>query len=290
MQETGSKSISKEVGGLFDKIREQALQYSHLMEELEQLARNTALQSDQMQRGFEQLREANHDTLRRVEHTAQEIFTTINHKATTLNELYEELSSIEQTRQALQELNSVLQTQKREIEKIIKTSETHFKRIADESYLGFENKVAFQFQQIKDEIHVLDKKLLGLLDLHRREMREVQEDIDQFKNKVTETKYIVDETTKIIDAMIEDAEGRIDSKILHAHATVRQQLSQMEQTMLDANLDKGSMGMPEVLGRHEVEQLRTRMRGLEKSVGSLRSISIGLAITALILALIALVL
>lgn len=289
MQGTESKSISKEVSGLFDKIREQALQYSQLMEELEQLARTTALQSEQMQKDFEQLRGTNHDALRRVENTAQETLSTINHKAATLNELYEQLSSIEQTRQALQELNAVLQTQKREIEKIIKTSEAHFKRIADESYLGFENKVALQFQQIKDEIRVLDKKLLGLLDLHRREMREVQEDIDQFKNKVTETKYIVDETTKIIETMIEDAESRIDSKILYAHATVRQQLSQMEQNIIDAN-EKDSSASSDHTSRHEVEQLRARIRGLEKNIGSLRSISVGLAITALILALIALVL
>lgn len=290
MQETGSKSISKEVGGLFDKIREQALQYSHLMEELEQLARDTALQSGQMREEFEQLREANQGALRRVESTSEETLSTISHKASTLNELYNQLSSIEQTRQALQELNVVLQTQKREIEKIIKTSEAHFKRIADESYLGFENKVAFQFQQIKDEIRVLDKKLLGLLDLHRREMREVQDDIDQFKNKVTETKYIVDETTKIIDAMIEDAESRIDSKILHAHTTVRHQLSQMEQNIADAVGDKDSSGGMDASTRREVEQLRARMRSLEKNVGSLRSISIGLAIAALVLALVALVL
>lgn len=284
MHKTDSKSISNEVAGLFDKIREQALQYGRLMEDLDESARQIARHEEHIRAEFVLLKESSRETLKLVEENSREALSTINHKAATLNELYDQLSSIEQTRRSLLELNRVLQTQKREIEKIIKSSETQIKRIAEETYLGFESKVALQFQQIKDDIHLVDSRLLGLLDLHRREMRQVQDDIDQFKNKVTETKYIVDETTKIVGTMIEDAEKRIDIKLGAAQVSLQHRIQ--EATLIasePAVLDNSSN-----VSRRDVDVLRERIKGLEKSVVSLRSLSIGLAAGALILALIAL--
>lgn len=284
MHKTDSKSISNEVAGLFDKIREQALQYGRLMEDLDESARQIARHEENIRAEFVLLKDSSRETLKLVEENSREALSTINHKAATLNELYDQLSSIEQTRRSLLELNRVLQTQKREIEKIIKSSETQIKRIAEETYLGFESKVALQFQQIKDDIHLVDSRLLSLLDMHRREMRQVQDDIDQFKNKVTETKYIVDETTKIVGTMIEEAEKRIDIKLGAAQASLQHRIQ--EATLITSEpvvLDNSSN-----VSRRDVDVLRERIKGLEKSVVSLRSLSIGLAAGALILALLAL--
>lgn len=289
MQKTASNSISKEVAGLFDRIREQAREYGRLMEELDRLTRETAEQGERVHRELEEFRSEGRTTLKRVEETTQQALSTIEHKASTLNELYTQLSTIEQTRTSLMELSSVLQTQKREIEKIIKTSENQFRRIAEESYHAFETRVALQFQQIKDDVRVLDNKLIGLLDLHRREMRQVQDDIDQFKNKVTETKYIVDETTKIVGTVIEEAEQRIDSKLMNAQLAIQHQLQSNtivpSETSSAATVPEGAF-----VARRDVDQLRERVRTLEKNVGTQRTISISLAVAALILALIALVL
>lgn len=288
MHKTDSKSISSEVAGLFDKIREQAMQYGRLMEELDEFARQVARQGEQVRDEFVALKESSRETIRTIEDNSREALSTINHKAATLNELYDQLSTIEQTRRSLLELNKVLQTQKREIEKIIKTSENQIKRIAEESYLGFENKVALQFQQIKDDLHVIDTKLLGLLDLHRREMRQVQDDIDQFKNKVTETKYIVDETTKIVGTKIEEAEQRIDTKLAAAQIAIQHQI-QEAMAQLPEPSSTGSDGTPAAAAsRRDVDLLRDRIKNLEKNVSTLRSVSIALAVGACMLALVAL--
>ncbi len=286
--EPTSKSISAEVAGLFDKIREQARDYGRLMTELDTLARSTAAQGERVREECDFMHAAGEESLKHVEDTMRSALSTLEHKASTLDSLYEQLSTIEQTRSSLQELSAVLQTQKREIEKIIKTSENQIRRIAEDSYLHFETRVALQFQQIKDDIRVLDNKLVGLLDLHRREMRLVQDDIDQFKNKVTETKYIVDETTKIVTTMIEEAEQRIETKLFHAQLSIQNQYAAAAsnaEPLPSMDTSSGSYA-----GRREVDLLRDRVKGLEKNVTSLRTISIGLAITAMIIALAALVL
>lgn len=281
--ESPSKSISAEVAGLFEKIREQARDYGRLMVELDTLARSTAAQGERVREECDFMQAAGRETVRRVEDTMRSALTTIEHKATTLNALYDQLSTIEQTRASLQELSSVLQTQRREIEKIIKSSDNQIKRIAEETYLNFETRVALQFQQIKDDIHVIDNKLIGLLDLHRREMRLVQDDIDQFKNKVTETKYIVDETTKIVTTMIEEAEQRIETKLFNA------QLALQAQHLASVSIDPlPPLETSSSVSRREVDSLRDKVRTMEKSVATLRTISIGLAITAMLTALAAL--
>jgi len=285
MSTTESKSISAEVAGLFDKIREQAREYGRLMTELDTLTRQTSLQGERVREECDFMRAAGQESIRRVDEIMNKALSTIDHKASTLNALYDQLSTIEQTRNSLQDLSSVLQTQKREIEKIIKTSENQIRRIAEESYHNFETRAALQFQQIKDDIRVLDNKLVGLLDLHRREMRLVQDDIDQFKNKVTETKYIVDETTKIVTTMLEEAEQRIDSKLFNAHLAIQMNnsaSSAAEPVSVDVNTSTYA-------GRREVDQLRERLKGLEKSLASQRIVSIGLAIAAMLIALAALI-
>ncbi len=285
--ESTSKSISAEVAGLFDKIREQARDYGRLMVELDTLARTTATQGERVREECDFVHAAGQESLRKVDDTMRSALSTLEHKASTLNALYDQLSTIEQTRASLQELSSVLQTQKKEIEKIIRTSENQIKRIAEESYHHFETRVALQFQQIKDDIRVLDNKLVGLLDLHRREMRLVQDDIDQFKNKVTETKYIVDETTKIVTTMIEEAEHRIETKLFNAQLSIQAQHTIATHAAPLPAID-ASLGA--YAGRREVEQLRDKVKGLEKNIATLRTISIGLAITAMLIALAALIL
>lgn len=281
-----SKSISTEVAGLFDKIREQAREYGRLMAELDELVRQTSAQGDKVRQECDLMRTTGQQSLKHVDDTMKQALATLQHKASTLDALYEQLSSVEQTRTSLQELSSVLQTQKREIEKIIKSSENQIRRIAEESYHNFETRAALQFQQIKDDIRVIDSKLVGLLDLHRREMRIVQDDIDQFKNKVTETKYIVDETTKIVTTMIEEAEHRIDTRITNAQLAMQaQQHSTAASAELSSSSDSGSSA-----ARREVEALRERVKVMEKAIASQRTVSIGLAVTAMLIALAALIL
>lgn len=280
MSKLESNAISAEVAGLFDTIRKQAHDYCRLMEQLEQRADAMTRLGDELRAEFGSLSEANSTTLRRVEETTETTLQTIREKSGDIERIHAELSNIEKTRDAILNANRDINARRSEIDKLLKTSEQRINQLVGDGFLDLEKKIALQVQQLREELHRLDQRQINLLDKHRRETKMIQNDIDEFKSKVTETKYIVDETTKIVEVMIDEANDEMERKIGSARREVEKMIMAVELPEHSSDADHGSR--IQTLA-NENNELRRRLGTLQTRVSTLQFLAVGCGLGAIIL-------
>ncbi len=282
MQKIESRAISAEVAGLFDKIRSQAREYCDLMDELRSQAASNRQHSKQLQDGYQELRRSTTEALQRMEQLSAEALRSIEEKSHAISRIYQELDSIEKTRNSIVKASQDISARRAEVDKLLKSSEKQIRSLVNEGFGDLENKMALQFKQIKDEAYGLDQKMVGLMDLHRREVKMIQDDIDEFKSKVTETKYIVDETTKIVETMIAEAQEEVERKIGSARIEVDRMIKgialpeHMEDDQVRKSLDA-------LLGKNTAQG--ERLKELESKIARAQLLAVTTSIAAIVLAL-----
>ena len=280
MSKLESNAISAEVAGLFDTIRKQAHDYCRLMEQLEQRADAMTRLGDELRAEVGSLSESTLAALQRVEETSETTLQTIREKSSDIERIHAELSNIEKTRDAIVSANRDINARRSEIDKLLKTSEQRINQLVGDGFLDLEKKVALQVQQLREELHRLDQRQINLLDKHRRETKMIQNDIDEFKSKVTETKYIVDETTKIVEVMIDEANDEMERKIGSARREVEKMIMAVELPEQRSDADHGSR--LQTLA-NENSELRRRLGTLQTRVSTLQFLAVGCGLGAIIL-------
>lgn len=282
-----TKAISQEVAGLFETIRAQAAEYTSLMLQLRETTEQTSLQTQILHNEYEKLQKKTQVILGDVQQNSQSALKVISDKSEKIDIVYRELDTIEMIKNSLVDLGKTLVRQRNDYEKWQKESESYLQKISSESYSTMEGRVAFQFQQIKNDMHNFDQRLISLLDLHRRDTRNIHGDIDDFKSKVTETKYIVDETTKLVQDMISEAERNIGSMIAHGHLEVDKKIRDSTVPEVQTDIFERAIGELQkhsVAQREKIKVLENRTSSVIKSVmyGAVASIAISVIIFVLL--------
>jgi hypothetical protein len=208
-----TKAIRPDIVDLFDVIRTQAQEYTHAFEVITLQAQDAALQRDAVQKAMKQFQSRHDGAIAELTGMINANLQTFEEKTHYVKKVYSELAQIQALRSSLEELratfgrhNSKLEAATRDLHKIIERNVT-------EEFGKLERKVAHRLNKNQEDILNLDMRMQAMHDYQRRELTTIGEDVDDFKSKITETKYIVDETQKIIELSITRAETELQDKI-----------------------------------------------------------------------------
>lgn len=277
-----SNTLSQEIVGLFDTVRKQADAYVNVFELLTRKSYELDRQRTAAQKELVAFKAESERCLQHTGQRLEDTLTDFAHKIHHIEEIYGELEQIRQFREELQELKQVLENRSVELDTIIHSIRAVVKKEADAESAKIERRVATKLMAMENDLATFDSRLYSIQEFQKREVVSLGEEIDRFKNKIAETKYIVEETTRIVNDTIERAEGNMGERMLQYNDMLDKKV---QDAMKALSSDDDMQRTMRKMGA-EVLSLYKRTSILENKSGIALWIAIGGAIAAIAISLI----
>lgn len=275
-------SISQSLLELFDTVRKQAEQYSAIYEtllrkayELDRLRATSYQEFDHLKHSVHQLQGALCET---VEQHLERLHSQCEH----IERLHGELETIEKLRDNLVELEERFAKRTIELDAVLLTIRHLVETTTDERFHKLEEYIAAKLRTIEGDVSTLDSHIYAMQEFFKKEIAELSEDIARYKKKIPETRYILDETSKYIASMLDDAERRFNDKLDEYGTQVEERINQALGRLLGNNNLARELARANAQAQAIVRRADTLERRMSWSVW----ISLMLGGVALVLALI----
>lgn len=258
------KSISPEILGLFGTIRQQAHEYNRAFEHFQKESLEISRQNSQLQSQIRDSERRGADMILELKETVKTALLEVQLKANSIEGLYTELTSIHELKDSLEKVFISFEERNAELAYVIDSIKTLVKNQVDKEFSKSEKKLEIVLSQMSNQFISHDQRIWAIQDQQRRSYSLLSDEIDNFKSKVTETKYIVDETTRIVESMIDKAERDMDEKIRKVRTDIENQARQIKfaqetQSNSEPYLeDPESQKYKEALLKKQVTSLETR--------------------------------
>ncbi|KXB98549.1 MAG: hypothetical protein AA908_03990 [Chlorobi bacterium NICIL-2] len=274
--------VSQSLLELFSTVRQQAEQYKAVYEtllrkayELDQFRATAYHEFDQLKHSVQQLQQA----LRRSVESELEQF---REHVGQVERIYSELATIEQLRDNLIKLEERFAKRTLELDAILLSIRQMIESATDERFGKLEDYIASKLRTIEGDVSTLDSHIYAMQEFFKKEIAELNEELARYKKKIPETRYILDETSKYIVSMLEEAERRFNDKLEDYSAQVDERIGQalsrlFGNTDLASDLARANARAQEIIRRADA---------LERRMSLSVWISLVLGGVALILALI----
>lgn len=220
-----TKAISSQVLGLFDTIRSQAHEYSRAFEQFQKESLEISRMHSAMQVQIQDMEHRSSELAIQLQQNVSDALVNIQHKAASIEGLFNELESIHELKTSLELLYNSFEERSAELSFLVDSVRSLVQKQVDKEFLKYDKKNELAFDQLRSYNLSQDQRLWTLQDQQRRGFALLSSDIDTFKNKITETKSIVDETTKIVENMIQTAETQLEEKLVEVRASIDEQLT-----------------------------------------------------------------
>ncbi|MBK9247866.1 MAG: hypothetical protein IPM69_07095 [Ignavibacteria bacterium] len=257
------KSISPEILGLFGTIRQQAHEYNRAFEHFQKESLEFARQNSQLQSLVRDSERRSADTILQLNSAVSTALLEIQQKAESIEGLYNELNTIHELKSSLEKLYLSFEERNAELSFVIDSIKSLVQKQVDKEFSKSEKRVEIAMSQMSNQIVSHDQRIWGLQDQQRRSHSLLSDEIDNFKSKVTETKFIVDETTRIVETMIDKAEREMDDKIRKVKTEIENQATQVKLS-IEAN------NRPDT-GSDNFESQKQRLLALNNQISTLES-------------------
>lgn len=275
-------SVSQSLLELFDTVRKQAEQYSAIYEtllrkayELDRLRATSYQEFDQLKHSVYQLQHSLRDT---VEQHLERLHTQFAH----IERLYGELEAIEKLRDNLVKLEERFAKRTIELDAVLMTIRHLVEAATDERFHKLEEYIAAKLRTIEGDVGTLDSHIYAMQEFFKKEIADLSEDLARYKKKIPETRYILDETSKYIVSMLEDAERRFNDKLTEYSAQVDERINQVLSRLFGNNDLAGQLAHANA----QAQAIIRRADALERRMSLSVWISLILGGVALVLALI----
>ncbi|MBS1536639.1 MAG: hypothetical protein JST20_02675 [Bacteroidetes bacterium] len=220
-----TKAISSQVLGLFDTIRSQAHEYSRAFEQFQKESLEISRMHSAMQVQIQDMEHRSSELAIQLQQNVSDALVNIQHKAASIEGLFNELESIHELKTSLELLYNSFEERSAELSFLVDSVRSLVQKQVDKEFLKYDKKNELAFDQLRSYNLSQDQRLWTLQDQQRRGFALLSSDIDTFKSKITETKSIVDETTKIVENMIQTAETQLEEKLVEVRASIDEQLT-----------------------------------------------------------------
>ncbi len=275
-------TLSRELVELFDNVSKQADEYIDMFNLLRRKARELDGTRTEMQQYLHSFRAECTDELAAHRQNMEQVLQELSDRIDFVQSVYEEMDGIHQLKEALQELRSSYHNRTVELDTVIHSIRTYLRKETETEFLAQEKKLALKIQNMESQLTSFDTRLYNTQDLHRREFMSISEEVNRFKNKITETKFIVDEATKIVNETVELADKNMNEKIRKYSVDIEAKMK----TALDAMSAESTL-------KNKVDKLRVDVNNIEKKVGgsdqsiNIRSaLCLGMSAVALLISII----
>mgnify|MGYP000847527444 CR=1 FL=1 len=265
-----TKAISSQVLGLFDTVRLQAHEYSRAFEQFQKESLEISRMHTALQVQIQDMEHRSNDSAIQLQQSVSTALLSIEHKAASIGGLFDELESIHELKASLEKLYNSFEERSAELTYVIDSIKSLVQKQVDREFSKFEKKSELSFEQMRTQILSQDQRLWTLQDQQRRAFSMLSSDIDSFKSKITETKFIVDETNKIVENMLQTAETQMDQKLMEVRLFFDEQLAASLRS-LKSNIvvpDKQFSDELDAFYQREIA-LKRQLTGLEKKYNTL---------------------
>ncbi|HYF02199.1 MAG TPA: hypothetical protein VEC36_02400 [Patescibacteria group bacterium] len=272
-----TKAVGPDIVELFDIIRMQAQEYTEAFAIIRQEATTAREQREAMQKMVRKFEQDHNFAMTELREMVDKTLQVFEEKTNYIRKTHSELAQIHSLRQNLEELRTTFGSHNSRLEAATKGVHKLVERQVGEEFSKLERKVAHRLKQDQEDIAMFDKRLQAIQDYQRRELNTIGEDVDDFKNKITETKYIVDETQKIIEFMISRAEADFELKIEQMEVMLEEQKKALKITSLPKMESQSSSPADQLSALNS--RMDKRIKQLEKR---LSTITIATAFAAIV--------
>ncbi|RMF34083.1 MAG: hypothetical protein D6747_05585 [Chlorobiota bacterium] len=282
MPQTSGIPVSQSLLELFSTVRQQAEQYKAVYETL----MRKAYELDQFRatayHEFDQLKHSVQDLQQMLRGSVESELEQFREHISLVERMYTELATIEQLRVSLTKLEERFAKRTLELDAILLSIRQMVESATDERFGKLEDYIASKLRTIEGDVSTLDSHIYAMQEFFKKEIAELNEELARYKKKIPETRYILDETSKYIVSMLEEAERRFNDKLDDYSAQVDERIGQalsrlFGNTDLASDLARANARAQEIIRRADA---------LERRMSLSVWISLVLGGVALILALI----
>jgi hypothetical protein len=282
MPQHNSVPVSQSLLELFGTVRQQAEQYKAVYEtllrkayELDQFRASAYHEFDQLKHSVRQLQHS-------LQSAVESELTQFRDHVQDVQRIYGELAAIEKLRENLSKLEERFVKRTIELDAILLSIRQMVETATDERFGKLEDYIASKLRTIEGDVSTLDSHIYAMQEFFKKEIADLSEDLARYKKKIPETRYILDETSKYIVSMLDEAERRFNDKLNDYSAQVDERIGQallrlFGNTDLASDLARANARAQEIVRRADA---------LERRMSLSVWISLVLGGVALILALI----
>jgi len=274
-------NISTNIASLFDTVRKQADAYANVFELLTRKSYDLDRQRHTTHLATVAMKEESDYALHEFKTKCLEVISEFKHEISEVHELHNELDSIVKLKTVLESLQTNFNANTIQLDDSIKTIASTIKKETEKEFQAIERKVASKIQLIENHVTTFDSRLYSIQEFQKREVSILGDEVDRFKNKIAETKYIVDETNKIVHNMMEKAELQFNEKLAKFHIELDDKVNSVfNQLSNEKNTPKGTTKNNKL--NNDTSFVTNRIKQLESRINRTMVFTVLIAIVSII--------
>lgn len=223
-----SQSLTPEVVAILSEIREQAHKYNQAFETFQMLVKETEALQKHSDDYFERLESKTLQLADDFQKSVEESITKVNAKLTSIDHIFHELDTIQSVKTSLQTLEDTFKKNTSSLAGVVENIKTLVIRQVEKETTRLDRKINSLNEENTEHFAVIGQAVEEIKDQHRRSFIMLDEEIGLFKSKVQETKYIVDETVRLVNMLVENAEKDIAERFYKAEENMSVILKNLE--------------------------------------------------------------
>ncbi|MBX7156498.1 MAG: hypothetical protein K1X91_16200 [Bacteriodetes bacterium] len=279
-------TINYDIIGLFDKVRKQADAYANIYEMLTRKSYELDRQRHDTHIATLDFKQRSETSLKQFQDDSRKIQDKFQHEISHVEELYNELYKISEISKDVEQLQFLLNSRAQQVDEMIKTISSIVKRETEKEFLSIEKKIATKIQYVDNLVATFDSRLYSIQEFQKREVTVLGDEIDRFKSKIAETKYIVDETSKIVHNTVENAELQFNEKMNKFYIEVEDRVNKV---IFDLTTEKQNLSARAGASGSDITYLNNRVKELSNKVNFSAVVASVIGVIALIISLLAII-
>ncbi|MBL7973876.1 MAG: hypothetical protein JNJ85_03120 [Candidatus Kapabacteria bacterium] len=279
-------TINYDIIGLFDKVRKQADAYANIYEMLTRKSYELDRQRHDTHIATMDFKQRSETSLKQFQDDSRKIQDKFQHEISHVEELYNELYKISEISKDVEQLQFLLNSRAQQVDEMIKTISSIVKRETEKEFLSIEKKIATKIQYVDNLVATFDSRLYSIQEFQKREVTVLGDEIDRFKSKIAETKYIVDETSKIVHNTVENAELQFNEKMNKFYIEVEDRVNKV---IFDLTTEKQNLSARAGASGSDITYLNNRVKELSNKVNFSAVVASVIGVIALIISLLAII-
>ncbi|ROL57716.1 hypothetical protein D9V84_03050 [Bacteroidetes/Chlorobi group bacterium Naka2016] len=224
-----SKAISPEIKGLFETIKQQAIEYSKAFEFFEQTQREIVSKLKELDEFAQNISNSLDGKVKIIEDAVNNFVEDFQQKSANFEIFYRNLEYVEKLKNELTKLNSELKVKLLEVDNLVKTLENkiemEFENYAQKSMERIEEetestlkmlevKYSLKFKSIDEKLTNFDQKLLNLTVSQSRFSKAIYDDVDTIKENLQLIRQNIYEERQRIEGRFSEFSEELNKKFI----------------------------------------------------------------------------
>ncbi len=284
-----SKAISPEIKGLFETIKKQAAEYSRAFEFFEEEKKAIIRQRRELEDLMNILTEELNQKLQQFERNFTEYVATIEERAQSINEVYQQLESIAELNKSMTNLNSELKVKLLEVDSLLKTLsnriDSEFENLQNKLNQKFQEnlettlkrmevKYSLKFKSLDEKVINFEQKILNSTVTFSRFSKSFYDEIDSIKENLQNLKETIYDERQRIEARFSEFMENLNQKLIYFDQ-IASKADERTETSLQAQIEEQSKLQDQVrILFQQLNDSRLRTNQLESSLKLLRMLLI----------------